>query len=363
MSDSSTSVARREAARQRDSGQFGVQARTRPGDAFGDAADPLSEDLAVIDFDDPVVGRRLLQESRRAVLAQARGAADIEDLQMEVIAAVYARAAKARSNPAVQGEHTPVPVGTSARVVIHRIAKDVMARAVSGISRSEDFRAVRALRDWVARQEQDGLEPTRAQVAEQAQVIAASFPARRRPTHGFERFLYPVRTVSLDADSPDGSRGEGMADRLVHEAGSRAVGPVSPDDFEPGSAGDRAMILADAGQAGNARLLAYTGLAERVGAPRVAESSMSEDSAASTRRVVAGRSPGALMSAWADEDGSVDEPTAAALFSPFGNNLTSQQRRDVAGVFASSGAYADLLWDAAVSAATKRRQRDRSAVA
>jgi hypothetical protein len=130
--------------------------------------------------------------------------------------------------------------------------------------------------------------------------------------------------------------------------------------FAEGSLAARVERIADNDAKGNnlaamreARGLIWDAMAEGTGAPPVARATLSRWYVTELRKRVE-RAGGARQVAAAWEAGTIDEETACAFFSPFGE-IDDAGRRAVVGLMKKYPSYSNELWDAAAGTAAKPR--------
>lgn len=250
-------------------------------------------------------------------------------------------AASSDAEPAVLGESTN-PGG-----YIHRMARNVAVSMMSNVS-SNDRHALGVLsRARTAKEMELGRELTRSENMELAAEVAQSLPKDRRPTANY--WDTGSRTV-ISLDAQESYARDGMLEQGADRAASSAA---HGGEFAEGTAGHEAEEALGNGAAGRARArsLSWDAVADSFGGPKVARQSMSDNAAMNHRRVV--RASGGIDEVarrWA-QGAATDEETAA-LFAPFGSDLSNDQKWDVIDCIDKSGSYGQDVWNAAVGSAT-----------
>lgn len=187
--------------------------------------------------------------------------------------------------------------------------------------------------------QEHGRDLTGQERTELADAIRLSFPAGRRPSVGFEQ-----KRVSVSLDLPvSEDSATTLGDRLAADergsdyATSTSQAAVANDSLEQGGSFKPA----------DARKNIWNILAED--APKVAVLTIHDDR--EHRDLVAGFGGAAAVArAWQEGETAEDDAVNTALFAPFGS-LDEKQREQVTAVLLRNPAYADQVWDSAMSAA------------
>ena len=188
--------------------------------------------------------------------------------------------------------------------------------------------------------QENGRVMTRKERQELADSIRMSFPAGQRPVPGFETKTY---TTSLDLQV--GEDGNTTLGDLIaaEETGSGYATATSA----AAAANDALEDEKSSYKAADARKNIWNLLAEE--GPHVAVKSLDDDRELRSR-VGAFGGPAAAALAWQQGETAEDDPVNDALFAPFGQ-LNEKQREQVTDVLVRNSAFAEKIWDSAMTAA------------
>lgn len=245
---------------------------------------------------------------------------------------------------------------------INRVTDGIVQRMLTGEDQTPDRSAVKMFRESVKETEQHlkrGL--TDAEKDAIAEEIRAEQPAGRRAKVGFHRPVIEAPAGNLM--HADGSADLGVVDRPVGADGRDLEhGSAAAGDFEAGELGDELLTIMSAGKEGavrNARRRAWDAIAGRYGAPLVAPDAVSEVQATKARRAIAnGGGVLAVAGRWHSKTATAEESNAMfAPFTPPGGSLNFAQQERVVSSLHRLGDYADDMYDSALAAATKRREK------
>lgn len=220
-----------------------------------------------------------------------------------------------------------------------------MARSLGHVNLGPtDRAAMRALSETVSlRAEELGRNLTERETQELADEIRASW---HDPQHKPSRnFLQRARMARMGTIIDD----EGHEVEGISPWGDSGTGTAADPDTPAG----RVEAALNAGHPRAARADAWDVLAQAAGAPTVARSSRSTQTAARCRRVMSDYPGGVYGAVDAWQRAEQDEGTIA-LFAPFGPNLDEDGADAVCAMLSAHPDVADDLWDAALSAATNR---------
>jgi hypothetical protein len=332
MTGASTIARRREEARHRD-GQFGEQQHSRPEVAL--ALDSNSYDAIDAAAERRAASERARSEAKKLLSAIQCGAASavrgrlrphFDDIVGDTVVDIFTQQARgsATLDPALG-------VFVARRTAWKYLDPNVPHR---------DGSARRKLIAWSDEFAQtNGRFPSRKERAAAAERIRLALPAGRRPTLGFEDQLEFVPLDELTAD------GETTVGDTIPEAV-----PLSDYATSGSSAVEANESLDDERSSfrpADARKNIWNILAED--GPLVAVKSIDDDRGHRAAVVGAG---GVLSTAlaWAAGDTPEDDPATDALFAPFGS-IPEKSKEEVARILIRHGAYAEKIWDAAMTAA------------
>jgi len=261
---------------------------------------------------------------------------DADDLTGETIAAYLL---------AVKGGSCPENVTAYVKAIARSKALNLLAASRNGVAPRHDVEALAHLKRQISEEEarlRRSLSP--AEVERLARRLRESLPPGQRPTSGY---WMDARTVSLDGLDVD------VADCSPAPVSStRSLADVLADAAE--------NLPASAGTAKRAhqyhRVRTWDAIAASYGAPAAAMAIMSSTTASTCRkRIAATGGVGAAVARYrADVPLGSESDSDKALFSPFGSLGPAGKERVVA-VLQAHPAYAEALWDAALSRATRRR--------
>ncbi|MDQ2738005.1 MAG: hypothetical protein M3Y35_05150 [Actinomycetota bacterium] len=276
----------------------------------------------------------VLREAQQAAMRSVRDTSlDRDDIAQEALLQ-YLKAVRSGAAAGVQNRKAYLN-GAVSNLVSTRLA------GRKGSRNSADKGAFTEYNDGVAAlRDELGRSLTRTEEDALADKIVESRPARRRPTRGFHR---PIAVSSLDA-------GESTVEPV---AGS----DLPAENFAIGSHAEHAMqALEGAGGKLAARRHAWNALAEKLGAPLVAEGTLTSQARTKANTVVdEGGGPVELADRWLAGDLEPDSAEAQGLFAPYGE-LDDAERDDLAGIIAVKfRAHGEDLWSAAVTAAVRPR--------
>lgn len=245
---------------------------------------------------------------------------------------------------------------------INRVTDGIVQRMLTGESQSPDRAAVKMFRESVKETEQHlKRELSAAEKDAIAEEIRAEQPPGRRAKSGFHRPVIEAPVGNLVND--DGSADVGVVDHAVGADGRNLDhGAAAEGDFAEGELGDELLEIMAEGKEGavrNARRRAWDAIAGRYGAPLVAPSAVSEVQATKARRAISGGG-GVLAVAgrWHSKSATAEETNAMfAPFTPSGGSLDFAQQERVVSSLHRLGDYADDMYDSALAASTRRRDK------
>ena len=237
------------------------------------------------------------------------------------------------------------------RPYIHTVGAGIVAQTARGRLRAEDRKAMGIFNRKVAELDAERGKPLtsieRDRVA--ARIRADWADPRHRPSVNFVT-LAQVRVLSLDATIGSGDSDRTLGDTLTETMTMDADDlSVEPDTLAgqvlSGERGNRAQNRADAWEI-------YASLA---GLPAAVPLQISLRHATQARGQVAdGGGVCAAARTWLSGETST---ATQALFSPFGA-LDESQRDDVTSALIGRAAYAEELWNSAMSTASRRVKRE-----
>ncbi|MBW3068969.1 hypothetical protein GZ998_05505 [Actinomyces sp. 594] len=235
-----------------------------------------------------------------------------------------------------------IPVVPLYSVVSRRMARSLGHTNLGPTDRA----AMRALNEAAAaRAEELGRELTEREVRGLADEVRSGWhDPRHRPSRNFFERAQMARMGSLIDD--EGNMIEGVS---PWAGGGVAAAPDTP--------AARAEEALNAGRRGVARSEAWDTLATVSGAPMVARGSRSTTTATACRRIMRDYPGGVAGAVDAWQRAEQDEGTVA-LFAPFGDGLDEEGADAVCSMLQAHPEVADDLWEAALSASTRRYTRD-----
>lgn len=182
---------------------------------------------------------------------------------------------------------------------------------------------------------------TKAEREELADAVRLSFPAGRRPAFGFERKEVPI---SLDLEV--GENGSTTLGDLI--AAEERGSDYATATTRAAAANDALEDEGSSFKAADARKNIWNLLADD-DAPKVAVKSVTDDR---QHRALVENFGGAaaVARAWQEGETAEDDAVNESLFAPFGQ-LDEKQREHVTNVLVRNAAFADKIWDSAMTAA------------
>ncbi|WP_156250809.1 hypothetical protein [Pseudactinotalea terrae] len=232
------------------------------------------------------------------------------------------------------------------RAYVDRVTSGHVAIALRGTLRPEDRKAMGIYNRRVTELED---ELGRRTSSQERKALATEIrdtweDQRHKPSKDFV-VLAEMRFVSLDRPIGDGE--QTLGDIVAEQQGS------SDDDIavDADSALGQALIAATNGRKAEARRSAWTAIAESAGVADVAADSLSRQSAKTHKDALA--SAGGVREAVRDWNRNEDTPATAALFAPFGPDLSPDDKDDIVAVLVAHSAYAEDLHKEAMRAATR----------
>lgn len=230
-------------------------------------------------------------------------------------------------------------------IPLYSVVSRHMMRSLGHVNLGPTDRAVvRALSETAsARAEELGRDLTGRETQELANQIRQHWhDPKHRPSRNFLQRARMARMGSILDD--EGSTIEGVSPWAAEGASA-----------EPDTPAGRAEAALNAGRARAARVEAWDTLAQGVGAPEVARASRSTSTAAACRRIMADY-PGGVHGAVDTWRRAEQDEGTVALFAPFGPDLDEEGADAVCAMLSAHPDIADDLWDAALSASTRRRE-------
>ena len=351
---SATATDRREAARET-TGQFGEQTHSAP------------EATLALSIDDIDAANARRDADRIARAESAKMVADVE-----FAASFYAsRRGQWNDRDDIIGDTIVDVVGQQKRGAGH-VTKEAFlqaaTRAVSSryVDKGVHHTTLKARGIFHEETElflqENGRDMTAVERRELADSIRLSFPAGQRPSPGFE-----TKDVAASLDMEVGEDGSTTLGDLIaaEESGSGYATAMT----RAAAANDALEDENSSFKAADARKCIWNLLVAQDG-PNVAIKSISDDR---EHRALVEKfgGPAAVAQAWQQGETAEDDPVNDALFAPFGkaSRLTDKDREQITDVLLRNPAYAEKVWDSAMSAAldvqklrTIKRREARAAV-
>lgn len=220
----------------------------------------------------------------------------------------------------------------------------VSSRYVDPNAHHTTLKARRAFNErWEQFLQENGREMNRAERKEAADAIRLAAPAGNRPAIGFE-----VRSFDLSLDHGVGPTGDVTLGDLL--PAKDTASDYSTATSKAAAANDALEDEGSSFKAADARKNIWNLLAED--GPKVAVKSLNDDR---EHRALVEKFGGAaaVARAWQEGETAEDDPVNAALFAPFGDadKLTDKEREQITDVLLRNSAYAEKVWDSAMSAA------------
>mgnify|MGYP003582921656 FL=1 len=336
MTRASTTITRREAARQKTTGRFGEQVRSSPEVAL--ALDSISHD----ELDAAQARRDAAAETRREVTDVLRAIEggvgsfaskrnqwrNFDDIVGDTVIQIFTQHARGTSKlaPAL-GVHIAQRVGVT---YLYPDEHHTTRTARQKLNAWFD--------DFI---QEHGRIPSGNERAAKAEEIRLAMPAGQRATAGFEdRRAF----VSLEAPGEGGEDGEIWFGDSIPD--NRPGNDYALSQTRAAAAND-ALELGGTFRAADARKNIWNILADD--GPQVAVKTIEDDRAHRAAVEEAGGAA-AVARAWATGETEEDHPATAALFAPFGS-ISQEQRGEVSDILTRNAAYADKIWDSAMTAA------------
>ncbi|MHB1974098.1 MAG: hypothetical protein ACYCR4_07385 [Acidimicrobiales bacterium] len=321
-----------------------VQRGVPAGGRFAQVNRPGSGTLGLTDVDDPtgvegVTDAQILDTARRWSRRYAyKLGLEADDLEGDLLVRFYDQIAK-------HSELRFANVQAYINTLAHNIAIETLSGAHS-YTRQAYRRYNQLCEAEMQRLNRELTPPEEDEIA--AGVISAQPPGRRAPAK-FHKRIYGYR------HRPDG-------DSIIKRP--RGVEHLE-DPYRPGDTGELdgpsqgVVDLVARGERTVAVRRSWDALAGLRGSSvRVATSSVTERRAAAARRVVAGAGGMANLARRYASGLVEDQAEIDAMFTPYGELSDDEQEQAVA-IFRSHPDLADNIWDAAMTAATKRRRQAR----
>lgn len=334
MSEISTSTAvaeRREAAREH-TGRFGEQVHTVPEVA-----------LATVESIEADIARREAEAAERQMFSEV-----LEGVE-EAANLYAARRGQWNDRDDIVGDTIVDIIGQQKRGTKHindAAFKQYSTRAVSSryIDPNVHHTTLKGRRIFneqsEARMQELGRALTPSERSELADQIRLSFPAGNRPVPGFET---KQTAISLDLQvGEDGSTT--LGDLIAAEEGGSGYATATT---KAAAANDALEDEDSSFEAKDARKNIWNILSED--GPKVNVKSLSDDRAHRSA-VEAFGGAAAVARAWQQGETAEDDAVNVALFAPFGT-LDEKEQEQVTDVLVRNAAFADKIWDSAMSAA------------
>lgn len=278
------------------------------------------------------LGQDLGRQDARSRSSRGLPTAESDDVASKIMLEVLRmrRANQAEGNGQTV-RHNDIHV---ARFIARRIG-------LADLARPEDRQGFAIYSKALGEQEETLGRPLRASERDElAHEVRMQFPPSGRPSTTFHR---PMRAVSVE--------GREVA---VEEAAAKAASGVNRDASV--AAVERAYdALEEDGRHGGRRR-AWDAIAARTGGPSVSWGSLSEQRAAAVRKAVTEGDQDVVDVARSWQAGELGpaHPGVRAMVAPFGPEADPDEVARTITAFPSFGAE---LWDGAISAATRSRQR------
>lgn len=301
----------------------------------------------------------VLEAARASARYAARrtAASSVDDLTSEILLS-YCTQVRNQIEKERAGIDDQSSVRVNPRGTIHTIARRIAPRVGNAgvVVNSKVASAFFRYRQRVAQLEADqGSPATIDQQEEIAEKVRLGWPADSRPPAGFHRMGAHLMESQQSSD-PAGHLASDLID--TDPTGRTATAPVNHNEFADGSLGAEALANLEHGSPGwfAAAAAAWNVVSPSLGAPPVANQSVSEKVAARSRKAIAevGGARAAVRQ-WRNEE--LDDTAEKALFAPFGgiDNLSFDDKDSVCNVIEAYRGVGDSLWQTALGAATIKR--------